>query len=755
MIRKLLPIFAFFAISLIFFWQFFLKGFLPIPADTIVGLYHPYRDVFAKEYPNGIPFKNFLITDPVRQQYPWRSLAIDSFKSGNITTWNQYSFSGAPSLANFQSGVLYPLNLIFLVFSFPISWSLIIILQPILAGLFLYYYLRNLKIDELSSFFGGFVFAFSGFFVTWLEWGTILHTALWLPLILLAIDIITLKEKEKLNLLNIKISKDIIWSFVLIFALVSSFFAGHLQIFFYVLVFSTIYGIVRFWKSKNKKRILILFASSLVFSFILVIPQLIPTIKFILLSGREVDQLIWQKEGWFIPWNHLIQFIVPDFFGNPTTLNYWGAWNYGELTGYIGVSSLILAFFAILFRRDKKNLFYFLTFIICLVLVLPNPISKVPFIFNIPFLSTAQPTRLLFLIDFSLSILAAFGLSYLIKYGKLRQILVPIFIVGLFFLSIFGFTYFGQNFGNKVEDFLISRRNIFFPGLVFAISSLLLLIISGVNKKYKNYFVVLIIAICIADLFRFSWKFNTFSDKKYLYPEGKTVKFLQENLGYYRIGTNDPRILAPNFSVIHKLPSVDGYDPLYLNQYAQLISAINRNEPDIKPPYGFNRIIRVENFSSNLVDLLGVKYVLSIDEMNTPGFEKVLEEGSTKIYENTEVLPNTFFASSIVEVKDQDDAIQVMFDKDYDPKFTAVVEEDINIVPSSGSARITKKADNEIVIETENESDGFLVLTDTYYPTWHVKINGIDGKIYRTDFNFRGIVVPKGKNVVIFKNNLL
>ncbi len=61
---------------------------MPIPADTIVGLYHPFKDLYAKEYPNGIPYKNFLTTDPVRQQYPWRSLTIDNEKNGKLPLWN-------------------------------------------------------------------------------------------------------------------------------------------------------------------------------------------------------------------------------------------------------------------------------------------------------------------------------------------------------------------------------------------------------------------------------------------------------------------------------------------------------------------------------------------------------------------------------------------------------------------------------------------------------------------------------------------
>lgn len=74
--KKIASVLFIILLTVVFFWQFFVKGLLPIPADTIIGLYHPFIDLYAKDYPRGIPFKNFLITDPVRQQYPWKVLAI-------------------------------------------------------------------------------------------------------------------------------------------------------------------------------------------------------------------------------------------------------------------------------------------------------------------------------------------------------------------------------------------------------------------------------------------------------------------------------------------------------------------------------------------------------------------------------------------------------------------------------------------------------------------------------------------------------
>ena len=57
-------------------------------------------------------------------------------------------------------------------------------------------------------------------------------------------------------------------------------------------------------------------------------------------------------------------------------------------------------------------------------------------------------------------------------------------------------------------------------------------------------------------------------------------------------------------------------------------------------------------------------------------------------------------------------------------------------------------------MKTNNVGEGFLVLTDSYYPTWQASIDGKETKIYLTDYNFRGIIVPKGEHTVEFYDKL-
>ena len=749
--KRFLPILFIFFLVVIFFWQFFIKGLLPIPADTIIGLYHPFRDSYAKDYPNGIPFKNFLITDPVRQQYPWKELTISLEKKAQLPLWNPYNFSGTPLLANFQSAPLYPLNILFFIMPFANAWSLIIFLGPLLGGFFLFLYLDNLKLNKWASLLGSTTFAFSGFFVAWMEWGTITHVGLWLPLILLTIDKIILNLQPSNPKLKIK---NYLWPIIFVFSLTSAFFAGHLQTFFYLGIFSFVYFISRWLQYIKKGKVLILYIILNTLFLMLTSIQWIPTLQLILLSARNVDVLDFNNPGWFIPWQHLIQFVAPDFFGNPTTLNYWGTWNYTELVGYVGILPLVMFIFAIFFRQDKKTLFFGLGFFASLIFSLPTFFAKIPFLLDLPFISTSQPTRLLFITTFSLAVLSALGLDWFIIKRK-KTIFLPLLFIGgiLFILWIFT--------NSNDINLSVSRRNLLLPTILFVSS--IITIFAALIKKNKTitlFVLVSMILITSFDLFRFGWKFTPFTKTEYLFPSTASISFLKKNIGNFRIMSTDSRILPPNFSSIYRIQSVDGYDPLYILRYAELLAASERQKANIDPPFGFNRILTPHDYDSSIIDLMGVKYILSLSELNSDKLSKVFQEGQTRVYQNSNTMPRSFFVSTIKTADNKVEAINAMFDRELDLKNTAVVELWDNEIEtenlSVGEAKIIDYSTNKVIIQTENPGSGFLVFTDTFYPTWKARIdsNRNHEKIYRTDYNFRGVVVPAGKHLVEFYNSL-
>ncbi|HSX09863.1 MAG TPA: YfhO family protein [Candidatus Saccharimonadales bacterium] len=755
-----LPVVFLFVTILFFFHSFFLQGKLPIPSDTIVGLYHPFRDLYSQEYPNGIPYKNFLITDPVRQQYPWRFLAVSLEKTGQLPLWNPYNFGGTPLLANFQTAAFNPFNSLFFIMPFPIAWSLLIFLQQILAGIFMYLYLSNLKLRSPAKFLGSIVYVFCGAMIAWLEWGTLDQVIAWLPLILLSVDKLFMWFSVEKDKQSVKNKKEILWSLVFLLSFMCSFFSGHLQLFFYLSLIFLVYVIARwiqFGRMVRSATVFVLLAGCFV---VVTSIQWIPTLEFILQSARNADQLNgWQQAGWFVPWQNLIQFVAPDFFGNPTTLNYWGIWNYGEFIGYIGIFPLIMAIFALFYRHDRKTLFFGTFFFLSLIFSLPTIFAQIPYILHIPFLATSQPTRLLFVTDFSLSILSALGLDYYLRSEKKRTILYPTLFIFIVFAGLWVFIFAGSKLLHlDPVSISIAKHNLYLPTILFMLIAVIVANTVFIKQpRVRTSLIIVLLCISVVDLFRFADKFIPFTAKDYLFPEASSLSYLQNQKGQFRIMETDSEILPPNFSVMYHLQSVDGYDPLYLERYGELMASIGRNKPDIRPPFGFNRIITPTNFQSRLIDLMGVKYVLSLTEIKDAKLTKVFSEEQTRVYKNTSAFPRAFLVSQVRPAATKQEAIDLLFNQKINLHTTAIVEGVSKSLTnlSNGSATITDYQPNSVAVDTKSNGNSFLVLVDTFYPSWHVTVDGKDQVIYQTDYNFRGVEVPKGNHHIIFSDSLL
>lgn len=493
---------------------------------------------------------------------------------------------------------------------------------------------------------------------------------------------------------------------------------------------------------------------------IFTLPQALPVFQFINLSARSLDVYQeWLKQGWFIPWNHLIQFLEPDFFGNTATLNYWGTWNYGEMVGYVGVLGLILTVLSLFGKKSKEILFFAGVIIAALIFATPNFIAQIPFSLSIPFLSTSQPTRLIFLIDFSLCILMSFGFNNMLK-AKIHNnaIFVTLGIFVLVFAALW-LTALGKiNFNITTENLIVVKRNLIFPSIIFMLGASAILIYTLVEEELtRDFLTIAIIGICMFDLFRFGQKFTPFTNQSYFYPSTKVIEFLQKQKGIFRIAATDSRILAPNIATYYRLQSIEGYDPLYLKSYAELIASSERADYSITPPFGFNRIITPHNMKSPIINLLNVKYVLSFADLDTKQFKKVYEEGQTKVFENKDVLPRAFFVNKTITAMDDDPAVKIMFQNHLGN--TAIVVEGLltnNFINNFkvGSVSNIMYSASKVIYQTNNIGMGFLVLTDSFYPTWHATVDGNPTKIYRTDMNFRGIVVPAGNHIIEFTDSL-
>jgi len=90
----------------------------------------------------------------------------------------------------------------------------------------------------------------------------------------------------------------------------------------------------------------------------------------------------------------------------------------------------------------------------------------------------------------------------------------------------------------------------------------------------------------------------------------------------------------------------------------------------------------------------------------------------------------------------------------FDPQNIAYVQEEnlvVNMPDSTAYINIEKYGDEKIILDVSASGNNFLFLGDTYMPAgWKAYIDGSETEIYKTNHNFRGIIVPVGKHKVEF-----
>ena len=738
-----IPIF-FGILTAIFFYQTILSGKIPVPVDTLVGLYHPWRDVYAQTNPRGVPFKNFLITDPVRQQIPWRKVAMEQWKRGQIPTWNAYSFAGSRLDSNIQAAVYYPLNLIFLLPNFVAGWSFLIIIQPFVAGLGLFLYLRHHKLSTIASIFGSISWAFGGFSIAWLTWGTIVQSAMWLPILLLCLDHLIEPRMSK--------SEETRWmcvSWMSVFLMMS---AGHSQVALYGLTVALLYALRLYRQGKYSRQINKMVLSRLVIvglvSIVFTLPIWLPQLSTLTQSTRIAQES--HPQGWFLPWQNLIQFVAPDFFGNPATMNYWGVWNYGEFIGYIGIIPIIFAISAAF--TTTATMFWSFVAIGALFFMLPHPITVVLSTMKIPLLGVLQPTRLMMPVVLALSVLVAYGIDSWRSLSK--RIMATVTMMGAVFLLLLLGVLVGSKFLSlSAGSLAISLRNLVVPIGVFTLSVALIVAGRHVSKQKQTYILVVLLLLTVIDIFRFGWKFTPFVDAAYFFPSSKVIEYLQRQPRPFRVASIDDRVLPPNVSDFYNIESVGGYDPLASLRYENFLTASERNKPDLTRPTGFNRIYTAHNISSILFPLFSVQYILSIDAQDKPWLTLAFEEGQTKVYKNLLAFPRVYLAEQIdvVEGSDPQKILAKIFEGMRQSR-PAVVEVAVPVLSipltSDESVTISSYKPEQIIIKTHTVNPRFVVVLNNYDGLWHATLDGKPISLVRVNYLFIGLVVPAGSHEV-------
>lgn len=753
------PLFPYFALVIIvcgLYYKLFLFGKIPFPGDLLIVSYSPWFDYYK------FPVQNPIISDVFSQFFLWKYLSIDSFKALQWPLWNAYSFSGTPLLATYHSAVLYPLNILLLIPKY-FGWGIYIFSQSLLGSISMYLFLSLYLKSKLAKLTGAIIFTFSGLMTTWLQLGTADHALIWLPLSLY----LTSKYHRTFKLRYI---------LLLVSSLSALILAGNAQVTTYSFIIIPIFALLEFKTNNLKSSIYYLFPifSSMLLAILLTSPQLLASLDIFKKSIRLTESYTSEFNYGLLPLQDIIKFFVADFFGNPVTGNYWGFLNYSETSGFVGSLTLPLILFSYIhLKKTKVAIFFLILLPISLILSFDNYISHIIYTVKIPLITSSYASRMLFISTFSISILSAFALDQIIRNSiERKRILILTTLSWLLFICIFAGSLIAhqlalKNPGQLSSNLVISARNSFLPLLLTSILLLLSVTVRGIRTKFieKHSLIIICLGLFVLitlDLGRYFLKFNPFVEQKFIFPEVPAISFLKKQPGFFRIGREHAETFPPNTWIAYNLQSVEGYDPIYLNQYGKFINFVNGG--DLKHD-GVSRYGELTNYKSTFLDATNTKYFIGVGrdqngqlpgdlinyKFNEAKFKRVFQDKSAVILENPDAMERIYFAKSfkIVPENQADDNI---IDPKFDPRSMVIITKNLNIdsVTGNGVVKITSYTPNIVKIQTQTQSTEILVLADQYEEGWHAKIDGKETLISPANLIFRAIKIPSGNHEIIF-----
>jgi hypothetical protein len=698
-------------------------------------------------------------------------------------------------MAAFQPAIWYPLTWIAILLPSIEGWNFLVIIQPIATMLFMYVFLRSIRFRRSIAVFGAFAYAFSGWMVVyWQEVLVLEHSFLWLPLALYASNRVWERHDDTLGFL------------LLTLALTCSVLGGFLQMAIYVFSVVLLWNIFcysaygnRDYSGSAARRIIASFFIALLISSV----QLVPSFEAARLSPRETADAIFIFRNYLLSPQHLITLLAPDYWGNPAAYNYFdnGSGFYFEKMIFIGVIPLLFAVYGMLRVKKKQTLFWTSIALISLSLGFALPTSWLPYYLHIPVLSNSYPTRVFAVSAFSLIMLACFGLdafcerpdrkrmAYIL--GCATVILAAGWAVVFNAWCIYTWsssyaaahsgtqapwdvlgTMLGITAKNSVLYATVSLRNLIVPTLFVCFGWGLLLI----AKFFKKFVFVTVCCLTVTSGFYFAQKYIYFGERRFMYPDLSVIDRLTALAEFDRVWGYGDAFIEKNLPEYFHWFSTDGYSNLSPTRYAELLTTINnhgrlggavrRSDTDLyeaseRDPLTSNP------YRLRMMSILGVKYILETKkgqlkdaqptEKRFPPslFSLAWENASWRIWQYMPALPRAIFATNILVFTRPQDIVDTLYDPSVNIGDTIMLEEQPpqtvqNTGTASSSAHIVSYGVNNVTITVDAQTAGYLVLTDNYYPGWHAKVDGKPAQIYRADYAFRAVYVPKGSSRVVF-----
>lgn len=729
-------------------------------------------------------------------------------ESGEFAQWNPYIFSGLPSYAallttgdrwyDLVSKVFFTVNRGFAATFGGDVMRIAFYYMVFAAGMYLF--MRTKNMERFISFFTAFAATFSTWIIIWIVIG---HNTKPIALSMFPFILMCLEK------LRMKFS--FLYTALLIIAVHILSESTHVQMAFYgvctfgiYLVFELISRIITKNAPMGVVRSALILAIAGGFAFGLSADRYLSVMEYKPYSTRgtaPIEQTKGKKQdegggfdyeyctNWSFSPEETITFIVPNYFGfgkmqlkksgttkAPFEQTYWGQMPFTDAANYMGIFVLAFAIIGVVvYRRDAliQALTVLSIFSVFLSYGKNLPILYDLFFYHVPgFNNFRAPQMALVMIQFAVPILAGFGLKAILDWRanatekSKKAVTIMLVASGLFFvISLIMPSMIESSYKMAVEQsqkiapekigsiYDAMASDWMQTGFVMLIAAVLVwLYVAG--RMNKGLFFMTVFVLLAVDLWRVDYRGLDYRKGKPEQAELRKpefVSYLEQDKSLYRVADfSYLQMGMTNIPAYFLLQNVHGYHSAKMRVYQDLL--------DVAGDGGGGAIANLF-----VLNMLNAKYIVA-PQPYFPNMEPVhqsnieLETGMGMpaiVYKNPMVLPRAFFVKG-TKVASKMDILHHLKNGDFNPLETAYVEEKIPVNIDTNTlnakANVTKFENHKIVIETENEGNNLLFVSEVHYPVgWKAYIDGKETPVYKTNFAFRSIVVPAGKHTVEFR----
>jgi len=706
--------------------------------------------------------------------YPIRYFLGQSFNQGVIPYWMPHANGGMPFMSSFHPGVFYPPSLLFILEDTTYALNLFYVLHFLILGVFTYLLTRSWGFSFIAALCSAVTAMLSGFMMASVLLSNLFISAIWLPAVFWLFH-------------EFWVRKSYGYFIGLVVAIACQTLAAcpEINIMTMLLLYAhSLYFLPRSPGLSGIGRMTVSLGLAVVLALGVSAFQLVPTASLIKHSFRDGGLSYDRHTEWSMePFKLLTFALSPDYSDyldsklveapppesslkaqshlnsdSARDLNNFRKLNPEAITGflhtfYMGLLGLVFVFFGFFFRREKAVRFWLLVFLFGIFLALGknNPFYQLIYA-GVPFLNLFRyPEKYIYISCFAVVFLTGYGLDYLIRYTQARKI--RIFQMLTVLIILFG-----------LLGYLAVRRPHLNPEYSLAFLALFSFAYTlyYFGKMKKAWFTTLVLLIILVDLSSKGMQLLPLIDRKYYEEKPLLASIVGDSFGKHRIysgrleGTpnsleypNGPTRFAavlaskehlyPYMGLVYDLEHVDGLTGLALGLKDDFLwtMVFVKSQPDRRM-----RILARSN----------VKYWIDGDQPTAyqNGYPVTFQD-RLKILKNA--LPRAFLVPAMQVPKQDGHLLNTYYKETFNPLNEVLLSEEIAFKKSAhfeGTVEQVAYRSNHVTVKTVQQGRGFLVLMDSYFPGWTVKVDGKERPIIRANHFYRAVQLDSGSHTLEF-----